>query len=84
MINPLLVATDGYFPAATTLSIAVRGYLGGGAIPLPVQEYRGGGQRGDVWDLQDLAEERRREFLIKEDEEIFEMILQFLISGVTD
>lgn len=62
--------------------------LGSGLAPLveeqPVPEYRGGGQHGDVWDLQDLALERRREFLMKEDEEIFEMILQFILSEVSE
>ena len=83
MIHPLLVATDGYLPGATTLSIAVNGYLGGGAV-VAIPEYRGGGQRGDVWDLQDLAQERRRQFLMREDEEIFEMILQFIMSEVSE
>jgi len=85
MIRPIQTATDGLIFARFPLSIAIRGLLARAVvIGEAVSEYRGGGMRGDVWDLQDLAQERRRQFLIREDEEIFEMILQFIISGVSD
>lgn len=80
MINPLLVATDGYLPNPTPLSIAVRGYLGAGAVIVKKPEYRGGGQRGDAWDL-DIFEE---DLLIREDEELLEIIIMALTSGVID
>jgi hypothetical protein len=81
MINPLLVATDGYLPNPTPLSIAVRGYLGGGAIIVEKpEEYRGGGQRGDAWDLEIFEED----LLIREDEELLEIIIMALTSGVID
>jgi hypothetical protein len=79
MINPLLVATDGYLPGPTTLSIAVNGYLGAGVI-VEKPEYRGGGQRGDAWDLEKFEED----LLIREDEELLEIIIMALTSGVID
>lgn len=81
MINPLLVATDGYLPGATPLSIAVRGYLNivSGIVRL---EYRGGGQRGDAWDITIEDEHLRR--ILKEDDELFEMIIEVIMSGVLD
>lgn len=79
MINPLLVATDGYVPGATTLSIAVNGYLGGGAI-VEKPEYRGGGQRGGAWDREKFEDD----LLIREDEELLEIIILALTSGVLD
>jgi len=45
-------------------------------------EYRGGGQLGDVWDLRKESKERYLEFCKKQDEEMMEMIIQILTSGV--
>jgi hypothetical protein len=45
-------------------------------------EYRGGGQLGGVWDLQDLLREKGREYYKKEDEEMLEILIQVLTSGV--
>lgn len=83
MIDPLLVATDGYlsFSGSTTLSIATRGYLGAGeVIEEPAAEYHGGGMRGDAWDLEKFEDD----LLIREDEELLEIIIMVLTSGVID
>jgi hypothetical protein len=51
----------------------------------PIAEYHGGGQRGDVWDLQDeMMKIQRRELQKLEDEELLEIIIMALTSGVLD
>ena len=80
MINPLLAATDGYLPGRTPFTMATSGYLGAGAVRV---EYYGGGQRGDAWDLK--YDDRELEILIRqEDDELMEIILHTILSGVLD
>lgn len=48
-----------------------------------VLEYHGGGQRGDAWDKELLGTwDIQKE--IREDEEVMEIILQLILSGVLD
>jgi len=81
MINPLLAATDGYLPGRTPFTMATSGYLGAGAAVRI--EYHGGGQRGDAWDL--IVDDRELETLImQDDDELMEIILHTILSGVLD
>ena len=82
MIRPIQTATDGLIFARSPLSIAVRGLLAGaGALPT-VLEYHGGGMRGGAWD--ELEYERIRRRILREDEEMLEIIIQAILSGVFD
>ena len=82
MIRPIQAVSDGLIFARSPLSIAVRGLLAGvGAVPT-VLEYHGGGMRGGAWD--ELEYDRIRRRILREDEEMLEMILQSIISGVLD
>ena len=75
-----MILTRGLGPSST---IITRGYLGVAVIiekPEPDLEYRGGGQRGDAWDLEKFEDD----YLIREDEELLEIIIMALTSGVID
>jgi hypothetical protein len=45
-------------------------------------EYRGGGQLGDVWDLRDLLREKGRDYYKEQDDEMLEILIQLVTSGV--
>lgn len=45
-------------------------------------EYRGGGQLGDAWDLRELSREKWLEYCKKQDDEMMEILIQVLTSGV--
>lgn len=45
-------------------------------------EYRGGGQFGDAWDLREVSRERRLEYYKKQDDEMLEILIQLVTSGV--
>jgi hypothetical protein len=82
MIRPIQAVTDGLLFARSPLSIAVRGLLAAaGALPT-VLEYHGGGMSGGAWD--ELEYERIRRKILREDEEMLEIIIQAILSGVFD
>lgn len=50
----------------------------------PIAEYRGGGQRGDAWDLDQFETDLLDRKILEEDEELLEIIIMALTSGVLD
>ncbi len=90
MINPLSVATDGLLSSPTPLSIGARGLIN--LARAPVEEYvdpnvYGGGGKAYVhryeWD-DIIGDIERRQRIEEEDEEVLEIVLQLLVSGVLE